>query len=114
MHDMQSSLSRFPDHPSRSKLRGIHFKINKKIRYYLISLPRSHQEQIAKLIDKLSENPFPSKARFVSLSSTNNDIKKCKGHPARFRARIGEYRLIYQIEESQVLILKLDTRGDVY
>jgi len=28
MHDMQSSLSRFPDHPSRSKLRGIHFKIN--------------------------------------------------------------------------------------
>ena len=27
MHNMQSSLSRFPDHPNRSKLRGIHFKI---------------------------------------------------------------------------------------
>lgn len=28
MHGMQSCLSRFPDHPSRSKLRGIHLKIN--------------------------------------------------------------------------------------
>ena len=58
---------------------------------------RPHQERITKLIDRLSENPYPS-----------------KGHPARFRARIGEYRLIYQIEESRVLVLKLDIRGDVY
>ena len=28
--DMQSSLSRFLDHPSRSKLRGIHLKIKRK------------------------------------------------------------------------------------
>ena len=75
---------------------------------------RPHQERITKLIDRLSENPYPARARFVALSSTNFDIKKCKGHPARFRARIGEYRLIYQIEESRVLVLKLDIRGDVY
>ena len=29
--DMQSSLSRFLDHPSRSKLRGIHLKINNNL-----------------------------------------------------------------------------------
>jgi hypothetical protein len=28
--DMQSSLNRFLDHPSRSKLRGIHLKIKKE------------------------------------------------------------------------------------
>lgn len=88
--------------------------LNKKVGLYLSSLPRIHQERIAKLIDRIRENPYPLRARFVALSSTNFDIKKCKGHQARFRARIGEYRLIYQIEESQVLILKLDTRGDVY
>lgn len=66
------------------------------------------------MIDRLSENPFPSRAKVVALSSMNFDIKKCKGHPARFRARIGEYRLIYQVDEARILVLKLDTRGDVY
>lgn len=88
--------------------------LNKKIGIYLSSLPRSHQERIAKLIDRLSEKPYPARARFVPLSSANFDIKKCKGHRDRFRARIGEYRLVYQIEMSRVLVLKLDTRGDVY
>jgi len=91
-------------------------RINKKIRYYILSLPRSHQERIGKLIDRLSENPYPLKTKVTSFSSINFDIKKCKGHKSRFRARIGEYRLIYQIEESsnQVLVLKLDPRGDAY
>ncbi len=89
-------------------------RLDKKIRLYILSLPRSHQEKIGKLIDRLSENPYPLKTKFVTLSSINFDIKKCKGHKTRFRARIGEYRLIYQVEESQVLVLKLDTRGDVY
>ena len=88
--------------------------LNKKIRSYLLTLSRTHQERIGKLIDRLAENPYPSRTKFIDISATNFDIKKCKGHPARFRARIGEYRLIYQIEDSQVLILKLDTRGDVY
>jgi mRNA-degrading endonuclease RelE of RelBE toxin-antitoxin system len=66
------------------------------------------------LIDRLSENPYPARTRFVALSSINFDIKKCKGHQAMFRARIGEYRLVYQVEGWQVLVLKLDTRGDVY
>jgi mRNA interferase RelE/StbE len=91
-------------------------RLNKKIRSYILSLPQSHQEKIGKLIDRLSENPYPARAKFVALSSINFDIKKCKGHQTRFRARIGEYRLIYQVDESteQVLVLKLDNRGDVY
>lgn len=89
-------------------------RFNKKIRLYILSLPRSQQEKIGKLIDRLSENPYPLRTKFIALSSINFDIKKCKGHKARFRARIGEYRLIYQVEESQVLVLKLDTRGDIY
>jgi mRNA-degrading endonuclease RelE of RelBE toxin-antitoxin system len=56
------------------------------------------------------------RAKLTAPSSINFDIRKCRGHQTRFRARIGEYRLIYQVDESseQVLVLKLDTRGDVY
>ncbi len=90
--------------------------LNRKIRSHILSLPRPYQKRIGDLIDKLSENPFPSKTKIIDLSLTNFDIKKCKGHQTRFKARIGEYRLVYQIDESseQVLVLKLDTRGDVY
>ena len=88
--------------------------LDKKVRLYILSLPRSHQVKIGKLIDSLSENPYPQRTKLVALYSTNFDIKKCKGQKNRFRARIGEYRLIYQVDESQVLVLKLDTRGDIY
>jgi mRNA interferase RelE/StbE len=93
-----------------------HVRLNKEIRSILLSLSRAHQEKIGKLIDRLSENPYPSRIRFTDISSTNFDIKKCKGHPTRFRVRLGEYRLIYEIDKPSqfVLILKLDTRGDVY
>ena len=95
---------------------SFHILLNKDIRSILISLPRAHQEKIGKLIDRLSENPYPSRIKIIDISSTNFDIKKCKGHQRRFRVRLGEYRLIYEIDESShlVLILKLDTRGDVY
>lgn len=90
--------------------------LNKKIRSNILLLPRSHQEKIGRLIDKLSDNPYPSRTGFIALSSTDFDIRKCKGHKTRFRVRLGEYRLIYEIDEpdQMVLILKLDTRGDVY
>ena len=53
--------------------------LNRKIRSYILSLPRP-QKRIGDLIDKLSENPFPSKTKIIDLSLTNFDIKKCKGH----------------------------------
>ncbi len=95
---------------------SFHVRLNRDIRSILLSLPRSHQEKVGKLIDRLSENPYPSRFKFVDISSTNFDIKKCKGHQTRFRVRLGEYRLIYDIDEASqmIFILKLDTRGDIY
>ena len=44
------------------------------------------------------------------------DIKKLKGekYPPLFRLRIGKYRIIYNIDNFEILIVKIDTRGDVY
>jgi len=90
--------------------------LNKRTRLFILSLTLSHQERIGKLIDRLGDNPYPPKTKIIAFSSTNFDIKKCKGHQSRLRARIGEYRLIYQVVEARglVIVLKLDTRGDVY
>jgi mRNA interferase RelE/StbE len=95
---------------------SFHVRLNRDIRSILLSLPRAHQEKVGKLIDRLSENPYPSRFKFIDISSTNIDIKKCKGHQTRFMVRLGEYRLVYEIDEAcqMILFLKLDTRGDIY
>lgn len=44
------------------------------------------------------------------------DIKKLKGekHPALYRLRVGKYRIIYHIENQSIVIVGVDTRGDIY
>lgn len=44
------------------------------------------------------------------------DIKKMQGekHPPLYRLRVGKYRVIYCIDNEDIVIIKVDTRGDVY
>lgn len=81
----------------------IHQKIVKSLDY----LEKSHQKKLAAFIEILKEIPLPYK-RF--------DIKKLKGYDNRFRVRLGDFRLIYEIDKEQmlVLILKLERRKHVY
>jgi len=49
-------------------------------------------------------------------SIPQGDIKRLQGekHPPLYRLRIGKYRIVYSIESNELLIVKIDTRGDVY
>jgi len=44
------------------------------------------------------------------------DIKRLQGvnYPPLYRLRVGKYRIIYHIEVDEIIIVKIDTRGDVY
>lgn len=44
------------------------------------------------------------------------DIKKLQGekYPPLYRLRIGKFRIIYHIEDSGIIIVTIDTRGDIY
>jgi len=44
------------------------------------------------------------------------DIKQLQGenYPSLYRLRVGKYRIIYHIEIDEILIVNIDTRGDVY
>ncbi len=44
------------------------------------------------------------------------DIKRLQGekYPPLYRLRVGKYRIIYHIEKEDIVIVKIDTRGDIY
>jgi mRNA interferase RelE/StbE len=70
-------------------------------------LARLHQAIVPRLqakIDALAENPRP------------NGYKKLQGFQNRYRIRVGEYRVIYEIHDEilLVLIVKVGPRGDIY
>ena len=62
------------------------------------------KNRLGKAIDKLAENPRPSGA------------KKLKGRINRWRIRVGDYRVIYDIEDKElrVLVVMLGHRREVY
>lgn len=92
----------------------------KRVKRAITSLSRAHQKKLKELIDKLAEDPyhFSRSAEIFGddLTTANFDVKRCKGHMNRFRVRFGDFRLIYEVddEERLVLLLKLDVRGEVY
>ena len=48
--------------------------------------------------------------------TTMFDVKALQGHAARWRLRIGDYRVVYTVENGQLIIwvLAVDNRGGIY
>jgi len=67
----------------------------------LNKLESSIARRIVKKVDELSENPF------------SKDIKRLKGSDD-FRLRVGDYRIIFDINETKILILKVGHRKNIY
>ncbi len=62
------------------------------------------QRRIEKKIDTLTSNPIPE------------DSKKLKGKRDLYRIRVGDYRIVYTIENKKliVLIIKIGHRKEIY
>jgi mRNA interferase RelE/StbE len=58
----------------------------------LASIPKPHNKSIADAIDKLANNPRP------------DGVKKLKGDYNAYRIRVGDYRVIYTIEDEIKII----------
>lgn len=67
-------------------------------------LPTPVKKRIASRIDALADNPFPPGAR------------KLSGGDALYRIRVGDYRVIYQVQEDVliVLVVRIGHRKDAY
>jgi mRNA interferase RelE/StbE len=68
------------------------------------SLPRSVQVRIATKIDELAADPRPM------------GVKKLKGTRDIYRVRIGDYRVVYQIDDTAqtVLVTAIGDRKEIY
>jgi mRNA interferase RelE/StbE len=83
-----------------------HYRIEflKTAQKELRKLPKEIQQRIAAKIDSLLADPYPPES------------KKLTNGNGRFRIRIGDYRVIYRIEEDKliILIIKIGHRRDIY
>jgi mRNA interferase RelE/StbE len=77
--------------------------VTDKVRKILLRLPELIAEKIEKNLLRLEENPRPT------------GCKKLKGRSG-YRIRVGDYRIIYEIEDNilRVIVIDLGHRKDIY
>jgi mRNA interferase RelE/StbE len=74
---------------------------NKAIRQY----ERFNEPVLSRINDAIDK---------LELEPPEGDIKELKGRPGVYRVRIGDYRILYTIENSCIVIFKIASRGQVY
>ena len=67
-------------------------------------LPLAIQQKAVPLIDKLCDNPRPS------------GVVKLQGDKSLYRVRVGDYRIIYEIDDIErcIRVMRVRHRRDVY
>ena len=67
-------------------------------------LDRAVREQVGRVIDRLADNPRPGRATQLA------------GDPRTWRVRAGDWRILYEIRDDEIMVLILDVkhRGKAY
>ncbi len=69
-----------------------------------------------KFIDKLPKNEKNRVVSAIENLPDGEDIKQLKGHKDLLRLRVGDYRIIYTVDNGKLIIYIIDAgnRGDIY
>ena len=83
---------------------GHEIRISRTAERQLGKLPGSDRARVAREMLSLADDPFPRGAR------------KLIGYRDVFRIRVGQYRILYSVSETEliIVILKVGHRRDVY
>ncbi len=75
-----------------------------RARKQFLSFEARPKKRVARAVDALSENPRPA------------GHKKLSGADTLYRIRVGDFRIVYEIHDSRlvVLVITIGHRGDVY
>lgn len=77
--------------------------IEKPAEKFIVKLPKPEKERVLKAISRLPEG---------------TDIKPLKGKKSKglFRLRVGEYRIIYSVDDGKLIVYVIDAgnRGQIY
>ena len=76
-----------------------------------ISYSKTFEKKFSKYDRKLQEKIFT-----VIENLPNGDVKRLTGNdiPPIYRIRISKYRILFYMDEEEIQILKVDSRGDIY
>ena len=74
------------------------------------------KKKAKKFIDKLPINEKKRVVTAIQQLPSGEDIKKLKGHDDLLRLRVGEYRIIYSLDNGKLIVYIIDAgnRGDIY
>jgi mRNA interferase RelE/StbE len=76
-------------------------KPNRDIEKSLTDLPPKHFRQIMLKVLKLLSNPYPNDVKKIVMNNTDY-----------LRADVGEYRIIYKVDEEVLNLVLIDKRND--
>ena len=74
------------------------------------------KKKAKKFIDSLPVNGRRRVVAAIELLPNGEDIKKLKGHDKLLRLRVGEYRIIYTVDNGELIVYVIDagSRGQIY
>ena len=74
------------------------------------------QKKAKKFIDKLPKNEKIRVVKAIEMLPNGEDIKKLKGHSDLLRLRVGDYRIIYTVDNGELIVVVIDAgnRGEIY
>ena len=78
---------------------------------YSKTFSKTFKKKFSKYDRKLQEKIFNT-----IQNLPNGDIKRLTGNniPPIYRTRISKYRILFHMNEEEIQILKVDSRGDIY
>ena len=82
---------------------------------YQIIIPKPAQKQLDN-ISKIERDRLILTLRSLANDPRPNGVKKLKGYDNTYRVRVGDYRIIYEIKDREliVLLLSVSHRKDAY
>lgn len=74
------------------------------------------KKKAKKFIDKLPKPERLRIAKAISQLPNGEDVKKIKGHINLMRLRVGDYRIIYTVDNGELVVYVIDAgnRGEIY
>ncbi len=79
--------------------------LTKQVHKILLKLPRNTANLIRQKLENLANDPY----------GDNPNVKKLHNRPG-YRLRVGDWRVIYEIQDDEliILVLRVAPRGEVY
>lgn len=74
------------------------------------------KKKAKKFIDKLPVNERKWVVSAIEQLPNGEDIKKMQGYDGLLRLRVGDYRIIYSVDNGELIVYVVDAgnRGDIY